>query len=142
MADRILRKLNSLSRQRIGRGRSPAYVWLRACHADLAAAFVRSRPPWSEIAAAMSKEGITGGRGKPLTANAAMRIWGRVCRDVAAENARTPLRPVVKTAPVAPANGHSVRLASAHPATGPPSAHITGRDQLDDLAAALRNRSK
>lgn len=65
-------------------GRTEAYAWLRVRFEKLSPRF-RNRPGWRGIAEELAAGGIKGGNGRPLTARAVMRIWPRVCQDVAAE---------------------------------------------------------
>jgi len=65
-------------------GRTEAYAWLRVRFEKLSPR-LWNRPGWRGIAEDMAAGGIKGGNGKPLTARAIMRIWPRVCQDVAAE---------------------------------------------------------
>jgi len=65
-------------------GRTEAYAWLRVRFEKLSPR-LRNRPGWRGIAEDMAGGGIKGGNDKPLTARAIMRIWPRVCQDVAAE---------------------------------------------------------
>ena len=65
-------------------GRTEAYVWLRVRFEKLSPRLQNS-PGWRGVAEDMAAGGIKGGNGKPLTARAVMRIWPRVCQDVAAD---------------------------------------------------------
>ncbi len=66
-------------------GRGATYSWLRAYHREVAAALARREQSWASLVADMSLDGVMGRSGAPLTANAALRVWPRVCRDVTAE---------------------------------------------------------
>lgn len=65
---------------------SEAYVWLRLRFEKLVPT-LRNKPGWRVVAEEMAADGIKGGRGKPLTGRAVMRIWSRVCQAVAADEA-------------------------------------------------------
>jgi len=66
------------------------YAWLRAYHHEVAGALARQEQSWASLVADMALDGLTGRRGKCLTANAALRVWQRVCRDVEAEAISLP----------------------------------------------------
>jgi len=82
--DTTFRRLMARPRKGGHGGRTEAYAWLRVRFEKLSPR-LRNRPGWRGIAEDMATGGIKGGNGKPLTARAIMRIWPRVCQDVAAE---------------------------------------------------------
>ncbi len=71
-------------------GHGSVYAWLRAYHHEVAGALARQEQSWASLVADMALDGLTGRRGKCLTANAALRVWQRVCRDVEAEAISLP----------------------------------------------------
>lgn len=84
MADRTLKQL--LARARAGSSRNTeAYLWLRPKFERLYPLLERRKLTFQEVADDLAAGGIRGGRGKPLTADAARRIWNRIQRDVATE---------------------------------------------------------
>ena len=74
------------------RGRSETYSWLRAHHGEVAAALAGEELTWARLVADMTLDGVAGRAGAPLTANAALRVWQRVKRDVAASLAAEAAR--------------------------------------------------
>ena len=82
--DTTLRRLMARPKKGGDGGRTEAYAWLRVRFETLSPR-LRNRPGWRGVAEEMATGGIKGGNGKPLTARAVMRIWPRVCQDVAAE---------------------------------------------------------
>lgn len=65
---------------------SEAFVWLRARFVKLSPR-LSSEPGWRRVAEEMASDGVRGGKGRPLTGQAVRRIWPRVCRAVAVEEA-------------------------------------------------------
>lgn len=61
---------------------------MREHHAELVPIFAAQQPPWREIAAELTAGGVRGGKGKALTGRALAGIWGRVCVDLAAAEAK------------------------------------------------------
>jgi len=82
--DTTFRRLMARPKKGAHGGRTEAYAWLRVRFEKLSPR-LRNKPGWRGIAEDMVAAGIKGGNGKPLTARAIMRIWPRVCQDVAAE---------------------------------------------------------
>lgn len=66
-------------------GRSEAYVWLRAKFERLYPLLEQRRLTFQQVADELLLSGKRGGRGKPMTAEAAYVMWNRVQRDVANE---------------------------------------------------------
>jgi len=64
--------------------RTEAYVWLRIRYEKLSPR-LRKKPGWRGLAEDMTAGGIKSVDGKPLTGHSVMRIWSRVCQDVATE---------------------------------------------------------
>jgi hypothetical protein len=66
------------------RGRGDIYAWLRThCH-TIAERLASEQTSWVFIAAEMVRHGVAGRGGEAPTANAVLRVWQRVCRDMAA----------------------------------------------------------
>ena len=65
--------------------RGYVYSWLRAYYSQVAAGLESGEQSWPSLVAAMARDGVTGRDGGKLTANAALKVWRRVCRDVEAE---------------------------------------------------------
>ncbi len=84
MADRTLTRLLAKARETHA-GRSEAYVWLRAKFERLYPLLEQRRLTFQQIADELVLGGKRGGRGKPMTAEAANEMWNRVQRDVASE---------------------------------------------------------
>lgn len=83
MANQALTRL--IKKARTGHaGRSEAYGWLRARFEHFYPLLERRNLSFREIAEELAIDGILGGRGRPMTAHAARRIWGRVAHDVTA----------------------------------------------------------
>ena len=81
MADQALTRL--MRKARTGHAsRSEAYGWLRARFEHFHPLLERRNLSFREIAEELAIDGILGGRGRPMTAHAARRIWGRVAHDV------------------------------------------------------------
>ena len=64
--------------------RGRVYSWLRAYYSQVSAALESGEQSWPSLVEAMAREGVTGRNDAQLTANAALKVWRRVCRDVAA----------------------------------------------------------
>lgn len=84
MADRALSRLLAKARETHA-GRSEAYVWLRAKFEPLYPLLQQRRLTFQQVADELVLNGKRGGRGKPMTAEAAYEMWNRVRRDVSAE---------------------------------------------------------
>lgn len=84
MADRTLTRLVAKARETHA-GRSEAYVWLRAKFERLYPLLQQRRLTFQQVANELVLNGKRGGRGKPMTAEAAYEMWNRIQRDVAAE---------------------------------------------------------
>lgn len=65
-------------------GMGAAYAWLRAYHREVANALASREQSWASLVEDMALDGVTIRSGAPLTGNAALRVWPRVCRDVEA----------------------------------------------------------
>ena len=117
MTDPLLNRVLTRSRDTSYRRRSPTYRWLRQRHDKLAPAFDEFEPPLREIADEMAAGGLTGGKGKPLTAKALLGIWRRVCRDLHIEATEAAERKAAQAAAVQAHGGHPSRL----PATWKPT---------------------
>ena len=66
-------------------GRGEVYSWLRAYHSQIVTVLARAERSWAELAAEMGRAGLVGRDGATPRANSALKVWRRVCRDVAAE---------------------------------------------------------
>ena len=62
--------------------RGYVYSWLRAYYSQVAAALETGEQSWPSLVEAMARDGVTGRNGAQLTANAALKVWRRVCRDI------------------------------------------------------------
>ena len=71
------------------RGRGEVYSWLRAYQKEVTAALNREELTWSQLVAEPALDGVAARAGASLTANAALRVWQRVSRDVEADLAAT-----------------------------------------------------
>ena len=65
--------------------RGYVYSWLRAYYSQVAAGLESGEQSWPSLVEAMARDGVTGRDGGKLTANAALKVWRRVCRDVDAD---------------------------------------------------------
>lgn len=65
-------------------GMGAAYAWLRAYHREVANALASREQSWATLVEDMALDGVTSRSGAPLTGNATLRVWPRVCRDVEA----------------------------------------------------------
>ncbi len=64
------------------RGRGDIYAWLRThCH-RVAERLAADQTSWPDIAAEMVRHGVAGRAGEAPTANAVLRVWQRVLRDM------------------------------------------------------------
>ena len=88
MTDPLLDRVAARARTHAHKRHSAAYRWLREHHAKLVPLFTSQQPPWREIAAELTAAGVRGGKGTALTGRALAGIWGRVCEDVAAVEAK------------------------------------------------------
>ena len=68
--------------------RGQVYAWLRAYHDQVARALKSGEQSWPSLVEAMARDGVTARDGGKLTANAALKVWRRVGRDVEVEGAR------------------------------------------------------
>jgi len=117
MTDELLNRVLTRSRKEAYRRCSPAYRWLRERHTELGPAFAEYDPSLRGIALEMAEGGVTGGRGKPLSAKALMAIWQRVCRDLRVEATEVANCKAEKAAAVQARGAHPSRL----PATWKPT---------------------
>jgi len=62
--------------------RGYAYSWLRAYYRQVSAALESGEQSWPSLVEEMARDGVAGRNGAQLTANAALKVWRRVCRDV------------------------------------------------------------
>ncbi|MGH7122004.1 MAG: hypothetical protein ACREFP_23925 [Acetobacteraceae bacterium] len=69
------------------------YAWLRTYHDQLADALAKGEQSWSSLVAEMGRDGVVGRDGQRLTPNAALKVWRRVCRDVASLRQAPSARP-------------------------------------------------
>ena len=83
--DKTLARLIAREGEVDGR-QSEAFVWLRARFVKLSPR-LSSEPGWRRVAEEMASDGVRGGKDRPLTGQAVRRIWPRVCRAVAVEEA-------------------------------------------------------
>lgn len=67
-------------------GRSDAYRWVRANH-GLLKTMLEGKPSWRVMADEIAALGVVGARGQRLSADRLREMWGRVCRDIAIEEA-------------------------------------------------------
>lgn len=117
MTDELLDRVLTRSRKDAYRRCSPAYRWLRERHTQLEPALAGYDPSLRGIAMEMAEGGITGGRGKPLSAKALMAIWQRVRRDIQAEATEAAERKAAQAAAIEARGRHPSRL----PATWRPT---------------------
>jgi hypothetical protein len=74
--------------------RGHVYSWLRAYYSQVSAALETGEQSWPSLVEAMARDGVTGRNGAQLTANAALKVWRRVRRDIdAAAVGRTGAAP-------------------------------------------------
>ena len=66
----------------------PVFIWLWENHAGVVHARERHWLGWDTIALIIAEDGILGRWGKPPTANAVRRVWGRVCQELDTRNGR------------------------------------------------------
>jgi len=117
MTDELLNRVLTRSRKEAYRRCSPAYRWLRERHTELEPVFAEYDPSLRGIALEMAEGGVTGGRGKLLSAKALMAIWQRVCRDLRVEATEVAKRKAEKADAIQARGGHPSRL----PATWKPT---------------------
>ena len=120
---------------RLGRALSPGrarrsalFLWLLDNHDELAAAFARSSPSWSALAAILAEGGVVDGHGKAPTGRGARNAWFRVRQAKAGRVPRSApavdpghIAPGVRAAPPAgmPEEAPRFRLASLKDASPP-----------------------
>ena len=80
---RLIRK----KRARAFNGRGAIYSWLRVHHTEVKLRREAEQRPWSVLIAEMVADQVRRDDGREPTIKNVSRIWERVCRDVAAENA-------------------------------------------------------
>jgi hypothetical protein len=81
MADRGIDSLKRMAGAKPPVGRSWVYWWLNKEYRRLRPLIERRRTSWSDIAAAIEADGLTGATGKRPHPNAVQKVWRRVCRD-------------------------------------------------------------
>ena len=64
--------------------RGYVYSWLRAYYCQVSAALESGEQSWPSLVEVMARDGVAGRNGAQLTANAALKVWRRVCRDMEA----------------------------------------------------------
>lgn len=87
MTDKTINEILRATKARPYGGRGAVYRELRANYHKLAACLKETEPAWEVIAAAMARTGIVGAKGTPPNRKSLPKVWNRVCRDVAAEEA-------------------------------------------------------
>ncbi len=87
MTDKTINEILRATKARPYGGRGAVYRELRANYHKLAACLKETEPAWEVIAAAMARTGVVGAKGNPPNRKSLPKVWGRVCRDVAAEEA-------------------------------------------------------
>lgn len=87
MTDETIDEILRATKARPYGGRGAVYRELRANYHKLAACLKETEPAWEVIAAAMARTGVVGAKGNPPSRKSLPKVWGRVCRDVAAEEA-------------------------------------------------------
>ena len=94
-----------------GRGRrSPVYLWLKARHDELQAAFEENAPSWQAVADYLAEGGVLNGNGSRPTAVSVRSAWLRVRKTVAEQRAKKPPAP---SSPLSPAAHQQVRPSPA-----------------------------
>ncbi len=99
MANDTLAEIISAVRKRPYGGRGDIYRMLRANYRELVACLGEGEPSWRVIAEAMERTGVVGREGNSPTRKSLPRVWQRVCRDVAAQEALrlTGVKPATST---------------------------------------------
>ena len=71
-------------------GRAEVFCWLWVNHAELSEMrhSLRLRPTWRGVAQIMAQDGVKGRHGAAPTGNAVRRVWGRVCQEIEAKQAK------------------------------------------------------
>ncbi len=87
MTNETINEILQATKARPYGGRGAVYRELRANYHKLAACLKETEPAWEVIAAAMARTGVVGARGNPPSRKSLPKVWSRVCRDVAAEEA-------------------------------------------------------
>ncbi len=87
MADETINEILRAARVRPYGGHGAVYREMRLNYHKLAACLKENEPAWEVIAAAMARTGIVGAKGNPPNRKSLPKVWNRVCRDVAAEEA-------------------------------------------------------
>jgi hypothetical protein len=64
------------------RGRGDIYAWLRTHCQQVAERLAGGMTTWAWIASEMERHGVKGREGETPSANAVLRVWQRVCRDL------------------------------------------------------------
>ncbi len=80
------------------RGRGDIYSWLRTHSHSVAERLAAGHASWAFIAAEMGRHGVAGRDGEAPSANAILRVWQRVCRDMATMS-ETPGQPQQRPKP-------------------------------------------
>ena len=87
MSDVHQTRLTRKKRARAFNGRGAIYSWLRVHHTEVKLRREAEQRPWSVLIAEMVADQVRRDDGREPTIKNVSRIWERVCRDVAAENA-------------------------------------------------------
>lgn len=134
------------------RGHSPLFLWMRANHDDLAAAFAANPPNWQQLSEIFRDERLTDRTGKPPSPAIARLTWYRVRQAVAKMEAearrRSPATPPVvgvttplpSTAPTASSRPRVGSQAVEPPPVAPtdaPAVAITATERLRAFRARL-----
>src|SRR3954447_5573084 len=81
------------------RARGEIYNWLRSHAKDVGPLLARGEITWSELCAEMLRHGVADRDGKAPAANAALRVWYRVVRDLEADQAAEAAKPRLGATP-------------------------------------------
>lgn len=135
MADTGIETLKRLVETKPPVGRSWIYWWLNKEYRRLVPLLARRRISWSDIAAAIEADGLTGATGNRPDPNAVQKVWRRVCRDRAdAASARRERASGSKKVNRSPRRAGPPPLAGA-PAAEPPAAQsLEQRPRRGELA--------
>ncbi len=129
------KRVNKRVRSEHRGGRSEIYGWLYRHYASVSKALAERDTSWQCLAATMAADDVIGWKGAPPTANAVLKVWARVSRDVEAKRQARQTSTSGRRFPAPPPTLQAAR-SPARPADGrgPPLAPLNNQNPASSLA--------